>query len=83
MRSFSCVLLGQNLQPHGFLKENSVFTLLGFRPSRYRLSNSRLLLILLGNGKYLDTPGMMGFGEPLRGVGKRIQQLCRITSCQM
>lgn len=69
MHSFSCVLLGQNLQPHGLLKENSVFTLLGLRPSRYGLSNSRPLLVLLGNGKYLDTPGMMGFGEPPKGGG--------------
>lgn len=41
------------------------------------------LLVLLENGKYFDTSGMMGFGEPPKGVEKRIQQLCTIASCQM
>ena len=27
-----------------------------------------LLLFLLGNGKYFDTSGMMGFDEPPKGV---------------
>ena len=42
-----------------------------------------LLLFLLGNGKYFDISGVMGFDEPPKGVEKRIQQLCTIASRQM
>lgn len=76
---------GQNLQPHSFLKENFVLKLLGLEVFIVMdFSTLVLLLFLLGNGKYFDTSGMMGFdGTPPRGVEKRIQQLCAIASCQM